>query len=60
MSEKEKKQKLINGLKQQKKIMQDNAELLEAVCPEFGHQVELNNAADITQSWIDGISTEER
>jgi hypothetical protein len=60
MSEKEKKQKLINGLKQQKKIMRDNAELLEAVCPEFGHQVELSNAADITQSWIDGISKEER
>ncbi|MGV2871554.1 hypothetical protein [Colwellia sp. E150_009] len=60
MSKEEKKQKLINGLKQQKKLMRNNAELLEAVCPQFGHQVELSNAVDITQSWIDGISKEER
>ena len=56
MSKEEKKQKLIDGLKQQKKLMRDNAELVEAVCPELGYQLELQSAADITHSWLNEIS----
>lgn len=50
--------KLIKGLRKQALVMNCNAGLLEKVCPEFGHHVELLGAAKITQDWIDVISSE--
>jgi len=56
MSNQVKKEKLINGLKQQKKLLNENADLMADICPEFGQHINFYGAADITQSWINAVN----
>jgi len=46
---------LINGLHRQIELMEENAELLNKLYPDFGHHKELMGAAKITQNWLDNI-----
>ena len=52
----EKQAALLAGLEKQKQLMRDNAELMEELHPHLSHHLELNGAADITDTWIKGLT----